>query len=87
MNEILFLGIFLSAFLADQSHAIPLLVLKAPRSGSSWFTSLLTKLEGVYLSEEIFNSHSGHNPSAALSYLENSFQHPMKVYPLGPDIV
>jgi len=88
MKQLLFLGIFLLApFFAGPSHAIPLLILKAPRSGSSWFSSLLNKFEGVYLTEEIFNSESGHNPSAALSYLQKAFQHPMKVYPLGPDIV
>jgi len=67
-------------------NATPLLILKAPRSGSSWFTSMLNKLDGVYLTEEIFSSLTEHNPAAALAYLVKSFHDPMKVYPLGREM-
>jgi len=72
---------------ASSDSAIPLLILKAPRSGSSWFTSILQHYSGVYIHEEIFNSNQEHNSSHGFGYLVDSLNHPMKPFPLGPDMI
>jgi len=66
------------------SDAVPLLILKGPRSGSSWFLSLLNKLEGVWVTEEVvMGIISGHAFDEGAEHILKSFQHPMKKFPGG----
>jgi len=80
--------------LLSASQAIPLLVLKLPHTGSSWFTSLLNSREGVFVGEELFrslkptldknkwtNSTTLLNESSA--YLAEALRHPMRIFPRG----
>jgi len=76
----------LSFMMAHSSETIPLLILKAAHSGSSWFTSLVNELDGVYLSEEIFyGEHLKRMKGAAegQAYLLESFKYPMSRWPQG----
>jgi len=71
----------------------PLLIMKTAHSGSSWFTSLLNRLEGVYITEEIDGESyrtEGKKQIERLSegvtaYICDSLQHPMLVWPDGED--
>jgi len=80
--------------LLSASQAIPLLIWKAPHSGSSWLTSLFNFREGVYVSEEMFekleytldmknwtNPRTLFNESCA--YLAEALRHPMAHFPRG----
>jgi len=69
----------------------PLLVLKAGRSGSSWFTYLLNRLDGVHVTEELFGRKNQKFRKRAkkintTAYAAESFQHPMVGYPKGEDL-
>jgi len=87
VEMILFLTVIIGhkSLLKASSDAIPLLVLKAPQSGSSWFTSILNHYSGVYICEEIFRTNQDHNSSKSFNYLVDSLKHPMKSFPRGPD--
>jgi len=89
---IVFLQMVLTTLISSPLEAAPVLVLKLPHSGSSWFTSLLDNKEGVYLTEEIFLTErymkrehiSMYNiAEKSLSYLTESFHYPMGRYPAG----
>lgn len=97
MNSLFFIcSLFLfSPVLPSSPEPVPLLILKAPHSGSSWLTAELNKFKGVYITEEIFagedrlqlrmQSDDKFNPKNEdfIGYLTESFQHPMKPWPQG----
>jgi len=85
-KKIVFLAVLCyTSVIKASSDAIPLLVFKAPRSGSSWFTSMLNDYSGVYIQEELFKQKPRHNSSNAFKYLVDSLKHPMKRFPKGRD--
>ena len=57
----------------------PVVIIKLPRSGSSWFTSLLNQLENVYLAKEIVqrkDKRKNQQPSVVLSHLIKALAEP-----------
>jgi len=88
MKRPLFLLFYLYAPL---SASIPLLVLKQGRSGSSWFTYLLNRLDRVYITEELFGRKDAKfvrltKTINTTAYVAESFQHPMLKFPRGEDM-
>lgn len=82
---------FLCLFVPLWTASTPLLILKAGRSGSSWFTYLLNRLDRVYIKEELFGRKNEKFIRLAkkvntTAYLAESFQHPMLSYPNGEDL-
>lgn len=66
---------------------VPVIVLKNPRSGSSWFVQLLNSASGVFVTEEILTSKSGKHGDIALhgeAYLERALREPMNRFAAGP---
>ena len=58
---------------------VPIIVYKLPRSGSSWFVSLLNQQEGVFLTEEIITGRRGRefSPRVCEQHLRTALQRPM----------
>jgi len=88
MKRLLFVLLYL---FAPSWTSIPLLVLKQGRSGSSWFTYLLNRLDRVYVTEELFGRKDSKFITIAkkgntTAYVAESFQHPMLTYPKGEDL-
>jgi len=92
MKFVLLLTTFIN--LLSASQAIPLLILKVPHSGSSWFISLFNIRKGVFITAELFgswdytlnkkkwlNAATLFNESSA--YLAEALKHPMWVFPNG----
>jgi len=84
--------VLFSSVISSSWDAIPVVVLKSPHSGSSWFVSLIDKMEGVYLTQEMFEAPKMMRREKrslinvgikSLPYLVESFQHPMGRYPIG----
>jgi len=66
----------------------PLLILKAPRSGSSWFISLLNRFSGIYIREEVVALAEKKNADITVeAYVAKSLQQPMRKYPGGEDLM
>lgn len=66
---------------------IPVIVLKNPRSGSSWFVQLLNSASQVFVTEEILTSKSGKYGNLTLqgeAYLERALREPMNRFNGGP---
>jgi len=67
--------------ISNESNVIkstPVVIIKLPRSGSSWFTSLLNQLEYVYLTKEIVQRKDKrkNQPSVVLSHLIKALAEP-----------
>jgi len=84
--------VFITSVISSPSDATAVVVLKSPHSGSSWFVSLIDKMEGVYLTQEMFEAPKIMKRQyrslfqveiKSLPYLVESFQHPMGRYPFG----
>jgi len=79
--------------LPSWTEPTPLMIFKTAHSGSSWFTSLLNRYEGVYVTEEIVGTGKSNrgkfvdeSPGEMTAYILNSLQHPMWKWPNGEDI-
>jgi len=79
-------------FIPSRTSPTPLLILKTPRCGSTWFTALLNKLEKVYIRPEIISWTTRWDERDAeerngeiTSYIIESLQHPMLQWPAGED--
>jgi len=71
----------------------PLLILKSPRSGSTWFSSLLNGFEDVYITPEIVSwqrrktARVFETNGKITSYIIKSLRHPMLQWPQGENLV
>jgi len=77
-----FIYSLLTAF-EEHEEPIPILILKAPHSGSSWMASEINRYKGVFIQEEIFIRDSyklGNALKESQSYLLQSFRTPMPQY-------
>jgi len=81
--------------LPSQTKPTPLMMLKTGHSGSSWFTSLLNRYEGVYVTEEIIwglrkemkeRENVEKLTGGMTAYIFKSLQHPMLKWPNGEDM-
>jgi len=97
MNYLIISALIL--FLLEQTRgadSTPLLIIKTDHSGSSWFHSLLNRLGGVYICEEIIppdkrvsakkRKQIEHASGGMTAYIVESLQHPMLRYPKGKDL-
>jgi len=81
--------LILSFFVPLGTEPTPLLIMKTNQSGSSWFHSLLNRLEGVYITLEILKD-TGRKKREKLggemtAYICDSLKHPMMIWPAGED--
>lgn len=63
---------------------VSLIILKNPRSGSSWFVQLLNSASRVYVTEEILTSRSDPSKGDYQSYLARALREPMARFNKGP---
>jgi len=77
----------------SRTSPTPLLILKTPRCGSTWFTALLNHLEEVYIRQEVISwsrrwdaRDAEERNGEITSYIIESLQHPMLKWPKGEDL-
>jgi len=92
MSRLLFVAIGL--IIPSWTSPTPLLIIKTARSGSTWFTALLNKLEEVYIIPEIipwedrFDAKDAEETNGEItSYLIESLKYPMLKWPAGKDLI
>jgi len=92
MGGLFFLAMGL--FIPSRTSPTPLLIIKSPRCGSTWFTALLNKLEKVYIRPEIINwsrrqdiRDAEERDGSVTSYIIESLRHPMLPWPEGEDLI
>jgi len=92
MGRLFFLAMGL--FIPSRTSPTPLMIIKTPRCGSTWFTALLNMLEEVYIRPEIIGWPRRQDERDAeerngeiTSYVIESLQHPMLRWPGGEDLI